>query len=77
MKDFAVGLIAWGYIFYFILCMFIASERHMLTPRERVGDTITIMNQQLIITDYDIIDDTYYLHNGAIINRELLLDLKE
>lgn len=77
MKNFAVGLIAWGYIFYIILCMFITSERHMLAPEKRVGDTITIMNQQLIITDYDIIDDIYYLHNGAIINRELLLDLKE
>jgi len=77
MKNFAVGLIAWGYIFYIFLCMFIISERRILKPRDIIGDTITIMNQQCIITDYDIIDDTYYLHNGALINRELLLNLKE
>lgn len=77
MKDFAVGIIAWVYIFYFTLCMFIVGERHTLNPMKRVGDTIIIMNQPLFITDQDIIDDVYHLHNGAIINRELLLELKE
>ena len=77
MKDFAVGLIAWGYLLY--LCLSMQSRDNILDtkPREYVGDTITIMNEQLMITDYTLDKDRYYLSNGAVIDRKLLFKLKE
>ena len=77
MKDFAVGLIAWGYLLY--ICLSMCSRDSILDtkPREYIGDTITIMNEQLMITDYTLDKDRYYLSNGAVIDRELLFKLKE
>lgn len=77
MKDFAVGLIAWCYILYSILLYFVHDIRLETKPREYVGDTITIMNEQLMITDYTLDKDCYHLSNGAIIDRKLLFKLKE